>query len=350
MALYLITGVAGFIGSSIARALLERGRAVRGIDNLSTGKRENIEEIKNRIEFREADLLDLEAVPQRLPGRGLHLSRSRHSFGAQVREGSARQQSGQRRRHRACPDRRARCWRQASGIRGLVLRLRRHAHASQARSDDTESDLALRGRQTGQRVLHDVVLPLLRPGDRQPALLQHLRSAPGSDVALLGRAGEVHHPDARAANNPPSSATAARAATSPTSTTRSMPTCWPPKRPPQKPPEKSSTLPPERASTSTKPASCCKNSPAIAASTEVRSRSAKVTSSTRWPTSPAPSKLSATSPKSASKKASAARWNGTRSRPESAAELRSPSLPCPGGASYLRDLGMRLPFRTRLKA
>src|SRR5215468_10063240 len=62
MALYLVTGVAGFIGSSIARALLARGDEVRGIDNFSTGKRENIAEIANKIDVREADLLDLDAV------------------------------------------------------------------------------------------------------------------------------------------------------------------------------------------------------------------------------------------------------------------------------------------------
>jgi len=62
MALHLITGVAGFIGSSIARALLDQGEQVRGIDNFATGKRENIAEILSRIEFREADLLDTEAM------------------------------------------------------------------------------------------------------------------------------------------------------------------------------------------------------------------------------------------------------------------------------------------------
>jgi UDP-glucose 4-epimerase len=62
MALYLITGVAGFIGSSIARALLNGGEQVRGIDNFSTGKRENIAEILPRIDFREADLLDATAM------------------------------------------------------------------------------------------------------------------------------------------------------------------------------------------------------------------------------------------------------------------------------------------------
>jgi UDP-glucose 4-epimerase len=62
MALYLITGVAGFIGSSLARAVLAQGDQVRGIDNLSTGKRENLAEILARIDFREADLLDLPAL------------------------------------------------------------------------------------------------------------------------------------------------------------------------------------------------------------------------------------------------------------------------------------------------
>lgn len=62
MSLYLITGIGGFIGSSIARALLARGEKVRGIDNFSTGRRENISEILDRIEFREADILDLDAM------------------------------------------------------------------------------------------------------------------------------------------------------------------------------------------------------------------------------------------------------------------------------------------------
>ncbi|MDR3793555.1 MAG: SDR family oxidoreductase [Terracidiphilus sp.] len=42
MAKYLVTGAAGFIGRSIAAALLARGETVRGVDNLSTGKRENL--------------------------------------------------------------------------------------------------------------------------------------------------------------------------------------------------------------------------------------------------------------------------------------------------------------------
>jgi nucleoside-diphosphate-sugar epimerase len=62
MAKYLVTGAAGFIGSSLVRALLDRGEQVRGLDNFATGKRENLTEVLDRIDFREADILDLEAM------------------------------------------------------------------------------------------------------------------------------------------------------------------------------------------------------------------------------------------------------------------------------------------------
>jgi UDP-glucose 4-epimerase len=62
MATYLITGIAGFIGSALARAVLAQGDQVRGIDDLSTGKRENLTEILPSIDFRQADLLDLAAT------------------------------------------------------------------------------------------------------------------------------------------------------------------------------------------------------------------------------------------------------------------------------------------------
>jgi UDP-glucose 4-epimerase len=68
MALYLITGIGGFIGSSLARTLLSRGGQVRGVDNFSTGNRENIADILDRIDFREADILDLDAMHQACAG------------------------------------------------------------------------------------------------------------------------------------------------------------------------------------------------------------------------------------------------------------------------------------------
>jgi len=55
LAKFLVTGAAGFIGRSIAAALLERGDAVRGIDNFITGKRSNITGLE-AMEFIEGDL------------------------------------------------------------------------------------------------------------------------------------------------------------------------------------------------------------------------------------------------------------------------------------------------------
>jgi len=62
MARYLVTGVAGFIGSNIAHALVARGDEVRGIDNFSHGRQENLDELKDWIEFRETDITDTEAI------------------------------------------------------------------------------------------------------------------------------------------------------------------------------------------------------------------------------------------------------------------------------------------------
>jgi UDP-glucose 4-epimerase len=56
VALYLVTGGAGFIGSNIVRKLTKRGESVRVIDNFSTGKRENLTPYLNQIELIEGDI------------------------------------------------------------------------------------------------------------------------------------------------------------------------------------------------------------------------------------------------------------------------------------------------------
>ena len=58
MARYLITGIAGFIGSTLARALVTQGHEVRGIDNLSTGSLDNIADIRHAVSFQKMDLQD----------------------------------------------------------------------------------------------------------------------------------------------------------------------------------------------------------------------------------------------------------------------------------------------------
>ena len=48
---YVVTGGAGFIGSNITKKLVSYGHDVSVIDNLNTGKLENLESVKNRIKF-----------------------------------------------------------------------------------------------------------------------------------------------------------------------------------------------------------------------------------------------------------------------------------------------------------
>jgi UDP-glucose 4-epimerase len=63
---YLITGGAGFIGSHIARALLEQGAGVRILDNFSSGKRENLSGLD--VEIIEGDLRDASRVTEAVHG------------------------------------------------------------------------------------------------------------------------------------------------------------------------------------------------------------------------------------------------------------------------------------------
>ena len=67
MAHYLVTGGAGFIGSHLAEELLRRGERVRIVDNLVTGKRENLAHLLGS-EFLEGDLADLQVARQACEG------------------------------------------------------------------------------------------------------------------------------------------------------------------------------------------------------------------------------------------------------------------------------------------
>ena len=64
----LVTGGAGFIGGHIIDALLAQNAEVRVIDNLSTGKRENIDRVRGRVDFHEADICDPEAIARAVHG------------------------------------------------------------------------------------------------------------------------------------------------------------------------------------------------------------------------------------------------------------------------------------------
>ena len=68
---WLVTGVAGFIGSNLLEALLKLNQRVTGLDNFSTGKKKNLEEVKALVSaaqwaqfrFLEGDISDPAACP-----------------------------------------------------------------------------------------------------------------------------------------------------------------------------------------------------------------------------------------------------------------------------------------------
>ncbi len=69
MSLYLVTGGAGFIGSHLAAALVARGDRVRVLDNLATGKLENLSELNPAsVEFQQGDITDPASVRQACRG------------------------------------------------------------------------------------------------------------------------------------------------------------------------------------------------------------------------------------------------------------------------------------------
>lgn len=68
MSKYLVTGGAGFIGSNLVDELLKRGHQVRVLDDLSTGKRENLAPVAGKIEFMEGSICDKAAVKKAVAG------------------------------------------------------------------------------------------------------------------------------------------------------------------------------------------------------------------------------------------------------------------------------------------
>jgi nucleoside-diphosphate-sugar epimerase len=68
MALHLVTGGAGFIGSSIAEALLKSGESVRILDDFSSGRRENLESLPGRWELIEGSIVDPQTVARAVRG------------------------------------------------------------------------------------------------------------------------------------------------------------------------------------------------------------------------------------------------------------------------------------------
>jgi len=59
---YVVTGGAGFIGSHITEKLVERGDTTTVIDNMNTGKEENLESVRDKINFVKGDILDIDLL------------------------------------------------------------------------------------------------------------------------------------------------------------------------------------------------------------------------------------------------------------------------------------------------
>ncbi len=68
MARYLVTGGAGFIGSSIVDELVRRREEVKVLDDLSSGKKKNLEDVLSKIELIEGDIRDPAALKKALKG------------------------------------------------------------------------------------------------------------------------------------------------------------------------------------------------------------------------------------------------------------------------------------------
>ena len=219
MSRIVITGAAGFIGSHLSEALLDRGHSVVGIDNLLTGDTANIAHLAEpglRVhQARRHELhqrggaggrgaaLGEPGEPDRLPrAADSHAEgrRARHPQGARPGQGE----------ERAVRDR--------LDVRGL----RRSARASAegnllGQRQPHRPARRLRRSEALRRGDDDGLSPLSRARREDRAHLQHLRSAHAA--ARRPRRAGVHEPGADAARTSRSSAAASRPAASATSAT-----------------------------------------------------------------------------------------------------------------------------------
>ena len=192
---WLVTGVAGFIGSNLLQALLELDQTVVGLDNFSTGKRANLDEVRAavsperwaRFRLLEGDVASPDVCARAVAGveRILHQA----ALGSVPRsieeplETNAANVTGQLALLEAA---------RRAGVRRFVYASSSSVYGddptpAQGRGPARPAALALRRHQADGRALRGGLRRAARPRDRRPALLQRVRPAPGSRGRLRRR-------------------------------------------------------------------------------------------------------------------------------------------------------------------
>ncbi len=226
----LVTGGAGFIGSNLVRALLERGDDVRVLDNFSTGNRANLADLARDVEVVEGELRSYERVHNAT--RGVEVVFHQGALPSVPRSvqdpltTAAVNVEGTLNVLLAARD---------EDVRRVVFASSSSVYGNggtlPARRDGLSGpDLAVRGREARRRALLRQLQPRLRARDGRAALLQRLRAAAGPDLAVRRRRAALHHARSPPARPFRSTATERSRATSPTSRTSSRATSSPPRR------------------------------------------------------------------------------------------------------------------------
>ena len=63
---FVVTGGVGFVGSHLVKLLVKNGHEITVIDNLHTGKKENLDEVKDKIEFLNIDIQDYDSMEKNM--------------------------------------------------------------------------------------------------------------------------------------------------------------------------------------------------------------------------------------------------------------------------------------------
>ena len=227
MASYLVTGGAGFIGSHLAEELVRRGR--------SRPRRRQPDHRQTRatsstfpsVEFLEGDLADLAVAQRAVAGMDyvLHqaaipsvprsvndpITSNRANIDATLNVLVAARDAGVKR----------------LVYRRLLVGVRQHADAAEARGHAAEPAVAVRAAEAGGRAVLPDVHAAVRLRNRDHALFQRVRSAAGSRRRRTPASSRCSRPRCSRGASRRFTATASRRATSPTSPTSSTACCAP---------------------------------------------------------------------------------------------------------------------------